>query len=54
MEVTTSRQGAAIDISYRVALTDDAALHVLITALNDLDGVQSASVQRVNGNSEEA
>ena len=54
MEVTTSRQGAAIDVSYRVALSDDAALHALITALNGLDGVQSASVQRVNGNCEEA
>jgi hypothetical protein len=48
-EVTTSRQGAAIDVSYRTVLKDDQSLHALITALNHLEGVQSASVQRVNG-----
>jgi uncharacterized membrane protein YhiD involved in acid resistance len=53
MEVMTSRQGAAIDVSYRTALKDDQSLHALITALNRLEGVQSASVQRVNGGSEE-
>ena len=53
MEVTTSRQGAAIDVSYCAALKDDQSLHALIAALNRLDGVQSASVQRVNGGSEE-
>jgi hypothetical protein len=53
MEVTTSRQGAAIDILYRIALKDDAAMHVLITTLNHLDGVQSASVQRVSGSKKE-
>jgi hypothetical protein len=53
MEVTTTRQGAAIDVSYRAALKDDRSLHALIAALNRLEGVQSASVQRVNGGSEE-
>jgi len=53
MEVMTSRQGAAIDVSYRTALKDDQSLHALIAALNRLEGVQSASVQRVNGGSEE-
>ena len=53
IEVMTSRQGAAIDVSYRTALKDDQSPHALITALNRLEGVQSASVQRVNGESEE-
>ena len=44
--VATSRQGLAIDVTYRVALRDDDVAGALVKALNRLEGVQSVTLQR--------
>jgi uncharacterized membrane protein YhiD involved in acid resistance len=44
--VATARQGLAIEMSYRGALRAEEAAGELIAALNRLDGVQSATLQR--------
>jgi uncharacterized membrane protein YhiD involved in acid resistance len=42
----TARQGLAIEVSYRVALRAEETAGELVAALNRLDGVQSATLQR--------
>src|SRR5690606_23914077 len=39
-EVATTRQGAATEVAYHVALRAEESAHELVTALNRLDGVQ--------------
>ena len=45
--VATARQGLAVDVSYRVALSEDAAAPGLVNALNRIEGVQGVTLQRV-------
>jgi hypothetical protein len=47
MSITTSRQGLAVDATYRTALRDDQSADTLLRALNRIDGVQSVALQRM-------
>jgi hypothetical protein len=47
MMVATARQGLAVELGYRAALKDEAMATDLVNALNRVDGVQSATLQRV-------
>jgi hypothetical protein len=47
MSMATSRQGLAIDATYRTALRTDQSADALLRALNRLEGVQSVTLQRV-------
>jgi hypothetical protein len=49
VEVRTARQGVATDVSYRVALRGDEVGHALVAALNRIDGVIGAALERVDG-----
>ena len=46
-QVATTRQGLATEVSYRTILRDDSQAYALVTALNRIDGVQSAELQRI-------
>jgi hypothetical protein len=48
VQVSTARQGSATEMSYRACLRNDDSAHELVVALNRLEGVQGASVQRVD------
>ncbi len=48
-EVATARQGVATDVTFRGALRSEESAHDLVTALNRLDGVQSVTLQRLEG-----
>lgn len=45
--VATARQGAAIEVSYRVTPRDARAVEALVTALNRVEGVQSVALQAI-------
>ncbi|HUQ71349.1 MAG TPA: hypothetical protein VM165_17605, partial [Planctomycetaceae bacterium] len=47
-QVATTRQGLATDVSYRATLRQDDQAYALITALNRIEGVQSAELQRIS------
>jgi uncharacterized membrane protein YhiD involved in acid resistance len=47
-QVSTTRQGLATDVSYRATLRRDDQAYDLITALNRIDGVQGAELQRLS------
>jgi hypothetical protein len=47
MSIATSRQGLAVDATYRTALRTDQSADALLRALNRLEGVQSVTLQRV-------
>jgi uncharacterized membrane protein YhiD involved in acid resistance len=47
MSMATSRQGLAVDTTYRTELRADISADALLRALNRLDGVQSVSIQRI-------
>ena len=47
MMVATARQGLAVEVGYRASLKDEAVATDLVNALNRVDGVQSATLQRV-------
>jgi len=46
--VSTVQRGSATEVSYLAALRDDGSGHELVVALNRLEGVQGASVERVD------
>jgi len=46
--VATTRQGLATDVSYRTTLRRDDQAYALVTALNRIEGVQSAELQRIS------
>ena len=46
--VATTRQGLATDVSYRTTLRRDDQAYALVAALNRLEGVQSAELQRIS------
>lgn len=46
MSVSTARQGIALDVIYQARLRPSGAAHELVTALNRIEGVQNASLQR--------
>ena len=46
-QVATTRQGLATEVSYRTILRDDSQAYALVTALNRIEGVQSAELQRI-------
>jgi hypothetical protein len=46
MSVGTGKQGIALDVTYQARLRPSGSAHELVTSLNRIDGVQSASVQR--------
>ena len=47
MSIATSRQGLAVDATYRTDLRSDQAADALLRALNRLDGVQSVTLRRL-------
>jgi uncharacterized membrane protein YhiD involved in acid resistance len=47
-QVATTRQGLATDVAYRANLRKDDQAYALITALNRIEGVQSAELQRIS------
>ena len=47
MSIATSRQGLAIDATYRTELRGDESADALLRALNKLEGVQSVSLRRI-------
>ncbi len=47
MSIATTRQGLAIDATYRTGLPSDQAADVLVRALYRLDGVQSVTLRRI-------
>ncbi len=49
----TARQGAALQVTYRVVLRQPHSAADLVTALNRLEGVQSVDMQRLEGGQEE-
>ncbi len=49
----TARQGAALQVTYRVVLKPPHTAAELVTALNRLEGVQSVDMQRLEGGQEE-
>jgi len=46
--VSTARQGAALEISYRLALKDPERAQALVAALNITDGVQAVDLRRAD------
>jgi uncharacterized protein DUF4956 len=44
--VSTARQGTAIEVTYGVTLRDEQAAVSLVNALNRLDGVQAAAIEK--------
>lgn len=46
MSVATTKQGIGFDVAYQARLRATGTAHELVTALNRLEGVQGASVQR--------
>lgn len=46
VSVSTARQGAALEVSYRLALKDQERAQALVAALNVLDGVQAVDLRR--------
>jgi hypothetical protein len=48
VEVKTARQGVATDVSYRVVLRGEDQGHPLVAALNRIDGVMGAVLERVD------
>ena len=48
IEVKTARQGVATDISYRVVLRSEEQGHPLVAALNRLEGVMGAALERLD------
>ena len=46
--VSTARQGAALEMSYRLALKDPERAQALVAALNAIDGVQAADLRRAD------
>jgi hypothetical protein len=44
--VETARQGSAIDLSYRVRLRSQSAMSALVNELNQVEGVQSVTLNR--------
>jgi uncharacterized membrane protein YhiD involved in acid resistance len=48
-QVATTRQGLATDVSYRATLRRDDQAYALVTALNRIEGVHSAELQRIAG-----
>jgi hypothetical protein len=48
VEVSTVQRGSATEVSYLAALRDDGSGHELVVALNRLEGVQGASVERAD------
>ena len=47
ISMATARQGMAIDVSYRTALSNSHSADDLIKALNRIEGVQSVALERV-------
>lgn len=47
LSMATSRQGLAVDATYRAELRSDQAADALLRALNRLDGVQSVTLRRI-------
>jgi hypothetical protein len=47
MSIATTRQGLAIDATYRTGLSSDQAADSLVRALNRLEGVQSVALRRI-------
>jgi hypothetical protein len=47
LSIATSRQGLAVDATYRTELRGDQAADALLRALNRLDGVQSVTLRRI-------
>jgi hypothetical protein len=47
MSLATSRQGLAVDATFRASLRDIAAADALLRALNTTEGVQSVSLKRI-------
>jgi uncharacterized membrane protein YhiD involved in acid resistance len=47
MSIATSRQGLAVDATYRTDLRSDQAADALLRALNRLEGVQSVTLRRL-------
>jgi uncharacterized membrane protein YhiD involved in acid resistance len=48
IEVKTARQGVATDVSYRVVLRGEDQGHPLVAALNRIDGVMGAVLERMD------
>jgi uncharacterized membrane protein YhiD involved in acid resistance len=48
LEVNTARQGAAVEVAFRVALRQEQSAHELVLALNRLDGVQGVALTRID------
>lgn len=48
MSMATSRQGLAVDATYRADLQSDQAADALLKALNRVEGVQNVSLRRVD------
>lgn len=48
MQVATRRQGLATEVSYRTTLRHGDQAYALVTALNRIEGVQSAELQRIS------
>jgi uncharacterized membrane protein YhiD involved in acid resistance len=46
MSMATGRQGLAVDVTYRAAITGEGEADALVRALNRLEGVQSVTLQR--------
>ncbi len=46
MMVATVRQGLAVDVAYRAALSHDSAASEVVNAINRVDGVQGVTLQR--------
>jgi uncharacterized membrane protein YhiD involved in acid resistance len=46
--VSTARQGAALEVSYRLALKDPERAQALVAALNVTDGVQAVDLRRAD------
>ena len=47
--IGTAKQGLAIELSYRAALRNEESAAELVNALNRVDGVQSVSLERMDG-----
>jgi uncharacterized membrane protein YhiD involved in acid resistance len=49
VSIGTAKQGLAIELSYRAALRNEENAAELVNALNRVDGVQSVSLERMDG-----
>ena len=47
MAIATTRQGLAIEATYRTELQSDQAADTLLRALNRVEGVQSVTLRRI-------